>query len=352
MSRIIDSFPEWFNRGIFTRLGTLFPEQLPWANENGQTLDQMYFGNHSGDKETSPLLDKFIEQNRGNAIPEVLTEEQITTLANILYTRYGVQWDKLYKVLSAEYNPIENYSMTEEETPDITRTETPDITRTETPDITRTETPDITHTETPDITRIETPDITHTETPDITHTETPDITREKTTSAQSDFTVTTNSDTASDVYGFNSPTSVPQAETNGNSTVTTQGDADKNVTTENETETGSRTQTETGSRTQTETGIRTQTETGTRTETETGSRTQTETGTRTETETGTRTERETGKRTLTRSGNIGVTTSQQMLESEIKLWEWNFYETVFKDVDTVLTVPKYNFYCRRFIHND
>ena len=320
MSRIIDSFPEWFTRGIFTRLGTLFPEELPWANEHGQTLDQMYFGNHSGDKETSPLLDKFIEQNGGNATPEVLTEEQITTLANILYTRYGVQWDKLYNVLSAEYNPIENYSMVEEETPDITRTETPDITRTETPDITRTETPDITHTETPDITRTETPDITHTETPDITHTETPDITRDKTTSAQSDFTVTTNSDTASDVYGFNSPTSVPQAETNGNSTVTTQGDADKNVTTENETETGTRTQTETG--------------------------------TRTETETGTRTERETGKRTLTRSGNIGVTTSQQMLESEIKLWEWNFYETVFKDVDTVLTVPKYNFYYRRFLHND
>ena len=113
MSRIIDSFPEWFTRGIFTRHGTLFPEELPWANENGQTLDQMYFGNHSGDKETSPLLDKFIEQNGGNATPEVLTEEQVTTLANILYTRYGVQWDKLYKVLSAEYNPIENYSMTE-----------------------------------------------------------------------------------------------------------------------------------------------------------------------------------------------------------------------------------------------
>ena len=288
MSRIIDSFPEWFTRGIFTRLGTLFPTELPWANENGQTLDQMYFGNHSGDKETSPLLDKFIEQNGGNATPKVLTEEQITTLANILYTRYGVQWDKLYKVLSAEYNPIENYSMTEEETPDITRTETPNITRTETPDITR--------------------------------TETPDITRGKTTSAKSNFTVTTNSDTATDVYGFNSSSPVPQGESNGNSTVTTQGDADNNVTTENETETGTRNITEKG--------------------------------TRTETETGTRMERETGKRTLTRSGNIGVTTSQQMLESEIKLWEWNFYETVFKDVDTVLTVPKYNFYYRRFLHND
>lgn len=284
MSRIIDSFPEWFTKGIFTRLGSLFPEQLPWANENGQTLDQMYFGNHSGDKEASPLIDKFIEQNGGNATPEVLTDDQITTLANILYTRYGVQWDKLYKVLSVQYDPIENYSMTEEETPDITRTETPDIIRTETPNITR--------------------------------AETPNITRDKTTSAKSDFTVTTNSDTATDIYGFNSNSPVPKGDSNGNSTVTTHGDAVNNVTTENETETGTRNITETG--------------------------------TRTETETGTRTERETGKRSLIRSGNIGVTTSQQMLESEIKLWEWNFYETVFKDVDTVLTVPKYNLYNRRF----
>ena len=227
MSRIIDSFPEWFTKGIFTRLGTLFPEQLPWANKNGQTLDQMYFGNHSGDKETSPLIDKFIEQNVGNATPEVLTEDQITTIANILYTRYGVQWDKLYKILSVKYDPIENYSMTEEETPDITRTETPNITR------------------------------------------------DKTTSAKSDFTVTTNSDTTTDVYGFNSNSPVPQGDSNGNSIVTTQGDAANNVTTENETETGTRRITETG--------------------------------TRTETETGTRTERETGKRTLTRSGNVGVT---------------------------------------------
>lgn len=248
MSRLIDCFPEWSTNGIFIRLGSIYPGVFPWVNERGWSLDQIYFGNHSGDKETSPLLDKFIEQNRGNAVPEVLTEQQLIAIVSILYAKYESKWSKLYKVLFAEYNPIENYSMTEEETPDITRTETPNITR------------------------------------------------GKTTSAKSDFTVTTNANTATDVYGFNSNSAVPQGDSNGNSTVKTQGDADKNVTTENETETG------------------------------------------------TRTERETGKRTLTRSGNIGVTTSQRMLESEIKLWEWNFYETVFKDVDTVLTVPKYNFY--------
>lgn len=44
---------------------------------------------------------------------------------------------------------------------------------------------------------------------------------------------------------------------------------------------------------------------------------------------------------LHRSGNIGVTTSQQMLESEIKLREWNFYNQLMKDVDSVLCLQLY-----------
>lgn len=46
-------------------------------------------------------------------------------------------------------------------------------------------------------------------------------------------------------------------------------------------------------------------------------------------------------RTLTRSGNIGVTTSQQMIESEIELWKWNFIERLFEDVDRLLTLKIY-----------
>lgn len=44
---------------------------------------------------------------------------------------------------------------------------------------------------------------------------------------------------------------------------------------------------------------------------------------------------------LTRSGNIGVTTSAQMIEENIKLWVWKFFETVFKDIDRVLTIGVY-----------
>lgn len=46
--------------------------------------------------------------------------------------------------------------------------------------------------------------------------------------------------------------------------------------------------------------------------------------------------------TLTRSGNIGVTTSQQMIESERQLWQWNFFQNVvFKDICKILALSVY-----------
>lgn len=48
-------------------------------------------------------------------------------------------------------------------------------------------------------------------------------------------------------------------------------------------------------------------------------------------------------RSLKRSGNIGVTTSQQMIDSERKLWLWNiFYKVIFPDLDHVLTIDTYS----------
>lgn len=39
---------------------------------------------------------------------------------------------------------------------------------------------------------------------------------------------------------------------------------------------------------------------------------------------------------LRRAGNIGVTTSQRMVEDERALWAWNFFEQVFRDIDNEL----------------
>lgn len=47
------------------------------------------------------------------------------------------------------------------------------------------------------------------------------------------------------------------------------------------------------------------------------------------------------KRELTRQGNIGVTTSQQMLTSELELREYNFFEKILADIDSVICLSTY-----------
>lgn len=90
------------------------------------------------------------------------------------------------------------------------------------------------------------------------------------------------------------------------------------------------------------------------TNTTTGTDTTTHSGTEqhqynlSDTDTGTQSIRDTGTDTqtrnyrLTRSGNIGVTTSQQMLQSERELWQWNFFrDVVFPNLDSILTLRIY-----------
>lgn len=128
---------------------------------------------------------------------------------------------------------------------------------------------------------------TETDTPNLTETQTPDL--------------TTGTDSA--VHGFNSSVAVP-----------------------------------TDKQTQTSTGTNTITQTGTNTHNY--NTTDTDSGTQTDGDSGKDTQ--TRNYTLTRSGNIGVTTSQQMLESERALWMWNFfYDVVFPDIDRVLTIQIY-----------
>ena len=44
---------------------------------------------------------------------------------------------------------------------------------------------------------------------------------------------------------------------------------------------------------------------------------------------------------LTRSGNIGVTTSQQMLQSEREVWKYEYFQDVFADLDKILVLKMY-----------
>ena len=52
--------------------------------------------------------------------------------------------------------------------------------------------------------------------------------------------------------------------------------------------------------------------------------------------------------TLHRYGNIGVTTNQQMIEAERSIRMWNYFNSVYKDVDSVLAVKLYD-PCKMFV---
>lgn len=223
---IAQVFASWDNRGIFYYLNRYFGNRLLLFNDfNPKELDFEYFGNRSGTKVTSPLVDTLL---RSYGLKE-LDKQARQRLASIIFNKYGLNWNKLYETLLAEYNPIENYNMREVESPELER---------------------------------------------------------KITGKQnSKIAQTTDNGTSRDLYGFNSTQAKPVDKGNAHIEVTTEGKEKDNYQES--------------------------------------------------------TEQQTGKRTLTRSGNIGVTTSQQMLESERKLWLWSLVDQVYGDVDEILTSNYY-----------
>lgn len=347
MKKLIDVFPDYLTGGgIFTALNSL---NVPWAEDDiALSLDIAYYGNRSGDKRISPLIKKIMED-------DTLTTSEIETLAQTIYNIFNTNWSKQWATLSFEYNPIENYNMTEsgeDSTTDTygkTHTRTDNLTHRKTgtettaPNLTDTRTDNLTHTKTgTDTLTLDTSDL---RTDDLTHaktgTETVDIDSTETT------TPDLQNDTTNEVYGLDSSSGVPSGEQHTTSTGTNEVSTDStNTTTYNTTDTDTGTQTLARTGTETNGYNTSDTDTGTQTTTRTGTDTLTyntsdaDTGTQTDTDGGEDlTENE---HTLTRSGNIGVTTSQQMIQSERDLWIWNYFnDVVFPDVDKMLTLKIY-----------
>ena len=224
-----DVYPEWITKGIFSYLNIL---EVPWKNDiTGNELDINYHGFRSGHKLIGSLIENFLENN-------VVSETNKITIAQAIYAMYIKNWNALYKTLSLEYNPIENYSMTETENVQDTHRGTLESDGSDT----------------------------------NTNTENTIV----------------NDTSNNQLWGFNSTDSV-----NSDKQI---GDTTKNID---------------------------------------GSMNATHKNTDTETKD------ITSDRTLKRSGNIGVTTSQQMIESERQLWLWNFFESVFSDIDKILVLKIY-----------
>jgi hypothetical protein len=210
---------------------------------------------------------------------DVLSSDNRTLISNILWAMFGIQWTRLWATMKpAEYDPLTNYQMQETMEGTENSTRTPDLTKGDTGTVQTTG----------------------------QDKRTPNLTRNGTGTVNDNGSATNTNQNG--IWGFNSSTSVPSDMSDGTAT-------NENTTTRDLTET----------------------ETGT----DTTDHTNTDTYNRSYTETGTDTTAGTSSRKLTRTGNIGTNTFQNLLQQERNIWMYDFFEQVFKDVDSVLTIPIY-----------
>ena len=261
--KLIDVFTDPFSAGIFHNLQAF---NVPWKNEYIADELEFSFMSNYGSRNISPMVNISLDDTGK------LTADKIAMIAGTIFNMNRRNWEKQYETMLFEYNPIENYSMTEKHTGTETGLETPTNWK-------------------------------------ETETQTPTSWKETTTGLKADNVA----EASNSIYAFNSDTAVPVSESE--SKVSSKSETERTGTFATETSRTGTFETETS-------------RTGTY-ETETS-------------RTGTYEDKTTYDTTLTRKGNIGVTTSQQMIESERNLWLWNFFQNVvFKDVSKALTLSIY-----------
>lgn len=270
LNKMIDVYSNYTtDGGVFSPMAN-----APWADTmSGTNLDILYLDGHSGERYCSNFINHRLNDS------DVLSSDNRTLIANILWAMFGIQWTRLWSTMKpVDYDPLTNYQMQETMEGTENSTRTPDLTKGDTGTVQTTG----------------------------QDKRTPNLTRNGTGTVNDNGSATNNNQNG--IWGFNSSTSVPSDMSDGTST-------NENTTTRDLTET----------------------ETGT----DTTDRTNTDTYNRSYTETGTDTTAGTSSRKLTRTGNIGTNTFQNLLQQERNIWMYDFFEQVFKDVDSVLTIPIY-----------
>lgn len=354
MKQLNDLFNEAFSgKGIFYYLSQL--GVMPWGSGDVSPADLDYH-THSGNKYLSVTAEALTEKL---AVPELVK----TNLAKIIWMRYNKQWTKLFEARELEYDPLVNYDRHEVHSGSDKDVKTPDgwkTTTTETPDqnykVTDLQKPNDWTTATKDSVsdgykEVDTQKPTDWKT---TNTETPDDDYKKTTTTVIDsenptktHTVSLEADngalTTNSRKAFNSDSFVEtdkvDSKAKQDTTVTQTGknivDVEQTggITTESE-------QSGTYSTEHTQEGYK-QTEV---LQTGTFATEHTQTGgiTTAAEQSGTLEDKTTYGHIIDVKGNIGVTTSQQMLQSEIDIWSrWDIWKQIYEDIDKVLTLPIY-----------
>ena len=266
--------------------------------------------------QASNLAWLYFNRSRQKIITSMVKESNsaMSAYAEIILQMYGDKWTHIWDLYQLDYNPIENYNMIENGSDTNTKTGSLDrsgaITRTGSLDrsgaITKTGSESVSD------------DITYSG--KESNTRTGNI---EDSGAKAD----NQADRDSKIYGYNSSTGV-------NSESDTQQSSHKNTQTYNNLKDEKTFTSRTDSRDITTT-FTNRADTDSRKDTYNNIA---DTDTRKETYNNIKDEH---YHNLTRSGNIGVTTTQQMAESELEYRKHLFFEMVFSDIDHILTLPVY-----------
>lgn len=315
MSTLLDVWSDPETTGIFTALNNY---SVPWASDNiYESLNLIYYYNHSGQKNIGPLVSAVLGDDSS------LTDDDISKIAAAVYRVYNKDWRYVWDAVFADYDPIENYNAIEAETIGTTGTRTGSGSESQTGTDTHAKSGDDTHAQTGTDTHAKTGDDTHTQTGTDTNTESGTQTDQN---ATEDGTSVTQNQT----YGFNSSAAV---------------DADKSTTTinqtVNDTVTFGKVDTREYNLENKDTYGSSDTETLNLTNTDTYNSKDTETLNLSRTTSDNESTSGSTTRNLTRHGNIGVTTSQQMIESELELRKKHYFDIIFRDIDKLLTLSVY-----------
>lgn len=260
-----EAFPDWATGdGVISII-----YNPPWNGEvSSQLLDFEYFGNHSGCKFISPLVMKMLDEET-----HTLSYASRAKLAHLISAKFMIKWEHLWDTYDIEYDPLNNYDITEDTDRTITDTGTDTMTY--------------------DTSEVVDEDSTDTGTDTMAYGKTRTTTHGLSTV------------TKEYVAGFNSTTDPPPLSDRSDTTESGQTpvvDSGNDIETRNLAKTDDITKTKTG------------------TEEQEKDLSKVEDG------------------TVHRYGKIGVTTTQYMIKEDRSVWLWNFFDQVYADVDSILTI--------------
>lgn len=314
---------------------------VPWKNADYVSqLDLGYYW-HSGQKLVSPVVFD-VSGNIDNIISNIdltaLTTEQRTAIAGMIFQIFNRKWTKLYNIYDLQYNPVNNYKMSEVEMidHDIQRAETDGGT------VNKADTGTISDsgTDTGTVTTVTDKDITNTGTSNHSISDGGTITtvtdNDKTNTGTQSNSGSSNTDNG--IFGFNSSVSVG-SDTSDNTNSNTR--TDNLASTEDETVTETRATTHTDNRTDNLASTDDTTETETRNLADSNTKTLNTNELETRNLTHNFTESNDVSRSVLREGNTGIYSPQQLIDNEIELWQWNYYKQVFEDIDSILCLAIY-----------